>query len=243
MNKTISILSYKGFGFLENYFNENAFPDVNIFIIDNGQQEWRKLSHLVEYKTLRNIGCAGGWNLICNIAFESKNLEKIVISNDDNIYNIDIINELYNMCSEDNIAGTYDGGYEFSLFCIHKNTFKNVGMFDENCLFVGAEVKDYKHRCKLNNVNISSLNISKNGNFNLSSSQLTADIIKENNEYLKLKWGESFEYKKPFDRDNYKLLPSKRILDIYGDYVGLGRPMKKFPSYYEYDIYKELNDK
>ena len=70
------ILGYQGFDYFKEKFEKNKYPNTVIRIIDNGNQ---RISGYQHYKTKKNIGCAGGWNLICYIAFERLGLEKIVI--------------------------------------------------------------------------------------------------------------------------------------------------------------------
>ena len=70
-------------------------------IIDNGNQ---KISGHQHYKTKKNIGCAGGWNLICYIAFEYLGLEKIVIGQEDVIIEENEMREVLEKCNENTIA-------------------------------------------------------------------------------------------------------------------------------------------
>ena len=73
------ILSYRGAKELETNFDVNKFNQTKIYIVDNGQQNFTKHKSHLYYSTSRNIGCAGGWNLICKIAFEHLHYHQIII--------------------------------------------------------------------------------------------------------------------------------------------------------------------
>lgn len=189
MQYNLFILGYGSCKFLDAWLDPVNFPNTNIRIVDNGNQNYsdRLLPNLY-YKTTQNLGCAGGWNLICNIAFNVLGLEKIIISNEDNLYSEEYIEALYNQCNPDNIAGTYDRAFEFSLFCIHRDTYKKIGMFDENVILAAGEDNDYKYRCKLHNVNISTLGISADYNLSETGGDSIPDIRDQNIVYVNSKW-------------------------------------------------------
>ena len=65
--------------------------------------------------------------------------------------------EVLEKCNENTIAALIKHPFEFSSFAIHKNTFKKVGIFDENCIDAYCEDYDYKQRCYLNSIKIESL--------------------------------------------------------------------------------------
>ena len=66
------ILGYQGFNYFKEKFDKEKFPNTILRIIDNGNQ---KINEHQLYQTKKNLGCAGGWNLICYIAFEYLGLE------------------------------------------------------------------------------------------------------------------------------------------------------------------------
>ena len=87
MKYDLFILGYGSCKFLDAWINPKEFPNTTIRIVDNGHQKYANRLHpYVHYTTSRNLGCAGGWNLICQIAFNKMGLEKVVISNEDNLY-------------------------------------------------------------------------------------------------------------------------------------------------------------
>jgi GT2 family glycosyltransferase len=189
MHYNLFILGYGSCKFLDAWFDSTKFPNTTIRIVDNGQQQYtEQLKPFVYYTTSRNLGCAGGWNLICQIAFDQMGLEKVIISNEDNLYSEEYLDALTNQCTPTNIAGTYDRAFEFSLFCIHRDTYKKVGMFDENVIMAAGEDNDYKYRCKLHGVTVSSLHISADYNASETGGDSIPTIRDENINYVINKW-------------------------------------------------------
>ena len=233
MNYNLFILGYGSSKFLNAWIDPLSFPNTTIRIVDNGQQHYsnRLLSHL-HYQTTHNLGCAGGWNLICQIGFNTLGLEKVIISNEDNLYSEEYLQALYNECTPTNIAGTYDRAFEFSLFCIHKNTYKNIGMFDENIIMAAGEDNDYKYRCKLGGVTISCLGISADYNASETGGDSIPDIRDANLNYVKTKW-DNYTLHKAFNLHKFntpELFISERLKQKYDT--------ENFPSVEEYSKFK-----
>jgi GT2 family glycosyltransferase len=189
MKYNLFILGYGSSKFLDAWIDPNQFTNTTIRIIDNGQQQYSdRLKPFLYYQTTQNLGCAGGWNLICQIAFEKMGLEKVIISNEDNLYSEEYLEALYEQCTPTNIAGTYDRAFEFSLFCIHKDTYQTIGMFDENVIMAAGEDNDYKYRCKLHGVTVSSLHISADYNASETGGDSIPTIRDANIRYVTHKW-------------------------------------------------------
>jgi GT2 family glycosyltransferase len=189
MSYNLFILGYGSSKFLDAWIDPAKLPNTKIRIIDNGQQQYTdRLKPYVYHVTSRNLGCAGGWNLICQIAFDKLGYEKVIISNEDNLYSEEYLAALTQLCTPTNIAGTYDRAFEFSLFCIHRDTYKKVGMFDENVIMAAGEDNDYKYRCNLHGVSVSSLNISADYNKSETGGDSIPDIRDLNIEYVVNKW-------------------------------------------------------
>ena len=91
MNINYFILTYQGLSIFENNYDKNLNNEVNLNIIDNGNQTSKKFENFIIHKTKQNIGCAGGWNLICLIAFNFLKLEKIIIGQDDANVSIELL--------------------------------------------------------------------------------------------------------------------------------------------------------
>jgi hypothetical protein len=248
MTKTnIFVLSYSR---AKQFFNEVEYNSrYNYFIINNNvNQDVIPTFSSAIYTTEKNIGCAGGWNLICDIAFNYLGLEKIIITQDDCKLSYSLIDDAISECTPKNIVGIIQPHFEFSCFAIHNKTYKTIGKFDENFINVYCEDADYKQRCMLQGITISSI-FADNREMNQSASikdNPNLDKADYNREYLKFKWGNSihpspnaradnqppFQYKTPFASEgvdfpiNY-IPNTTRIKKIFGD-------SEEFPSELEY---------
>ena len=209
------LLAYQGFDYFREKFDKKKYPNTTLRIIDNGNQ---KIEDYEIYKTKNNIGCAGGWNLICYIGFEYLGLEKIIIGQEDTIVEEKEMKELLEKCNENTIATLIKPHFEFSTFALHKKTFIKIGMFDENCIDAYCEDADYKHRCYLNEIKIENLNkpVERNLGISRKINKRIYDTITLNRIYIKQKWGMSinkddlsfrdeqppYEFKNPFNKKN-----------------------------------------
>jgi len=209
------LLTYQGFDYFREKFDKKKYPNTTLRIIDNGNQ---KIEGYETYKTKNNIGCAGGWNLICYIGFEYIGLDKIIIGQEDTIVEEKEMEDLLEICNENTIATLIKPNFEFSTFALHKKTFIKIGIFDENCIDVYCEDADYKQRCYLNGIKIESLNKPVERNYGISRkiNKRIYDTIALNRIYIKQKWGTSinkndlafrdeqppYEFKHPFNKKN-----------------------------------------
>ena len=226
------LLAYQGFDHFREKFDKKKYPNTKLRIIDNGNQ---KIEGYELYKTKNNIGCAGGWNLICYIGFEYLGLEKIIIGQEDTIVEEKEMEELLQKCNENAIASLIKPHFEFSTFALHKKTFIKIGMFDENCIDGYCEDADYKQRCYLNGVKIKSLEKSPERNLGMSrrKNKRIYDTITVNRIYIKQKWGTSinkddlsfrdeqppYEFKNPFNKKNLdtNFIPTTERMKIIQD--------------------------
>lgn len=183
-------------------------PNIQFVIVDNGNQELvKEITQFPVFQTSRNIGCAGLWNLICNIGFNYYNLDQMIIGQEDGIFTELMISSLWDATTNDTLVGAYDRSFEFSLFGISKQYWNDVGMFDENFIYAGCEDNDYKHRSKLMGKRIYSLNYSADLNCSLTT-KILGDQLKPSNEhnanYIKEKWGSEYEFRTPFNNSTLK---------------------------------------
>lgn len=148
------------------------FPDIKIFIIDNGDQpeleyffdEVRKqfdvdglcspasvsTNQIDIIRPGKNIGVAASWNLLANSAF--KDHEYVIILNDDVILdsNVAMIDLLLNEDPADIYLCESEPGYTgFTSFILPKKTFNYIGGFDETFYPAYYEDNDYLYRLKL----------------------------------------------------------------------------------------------
>jgi hypothetical protein len=231
------ILGYNVVDYFCEWYKHEDNPNTKMYFIDNGQQKIPDyIKNNVIWVTSKNIGCAGGWNLCCNIAFNYLHLENIIIGQEDARFSEEILTELSSKTATNTICGTYDNEYHFALFGIHKNTWRNVGKFDENFLFAGCEDNDYKHRCKLHNINIITLGISHWFNDHSSThpnSPIPLETRVYNSKYLEEKWG-NYTYNISFNNSNYKHKPTDMFKKYYGN-------LEEWPSETEFKKFKENN--
>lgn len=160
-----------------------VYPSLDYFLVDNGNQ-----SISSNFKTSSNIGCAGGWNLICSIAFDYYCLDKIIILNDDINLPVFFFDQALEQCSDTSIVGILQPYFEFSAFAITKNTYQTIGKFDENIDKVYGEDADYKQRARLLGISVDSLYMSSRI-YNESAS--SKESLAKNIKYLNKKWGNS----------------------------------------------------
>lgn len=232
--RAVFVLTYMGIDYFARWSqNVRKDTDVQFIIVDNGSQNIpQELEKLPIFQTSKNVGCAGGWNVIAQIAFNKVNMEKIVIAQDDAIFDRSMLDDIWEQSNDDTIAGAYDRAFEFSLFGLTKTFWNEVGMFDENFIYVGCEDNDYKHRAKLFNKYVKCLNYSADMNKSLTSKHIT-EVAKPANiynvEYLSAKWGSNYEFVHPFNdqsQSSNSLLIFDGLREVYGD-------IDKFPSIYE----------
>lgn len=232
--RTVFVLTYMGIEYFTEWSQDvRSNTDTQFVIVDNGNQTIpERLKEYPVFQTSKNVGCAGGWNVICYIAFKKYGMEKIVIAQDDAMFNAEMLNDIWNQTDDDTIAGAYDRSFEFSLFGLTNVFWSTVGMFDENFLYVTCEDDDYKYRAKLSNKKVISLGYSANMNKSLTNTHIRKTVRLAhtyNTQYIFSKWGRNYELTRPFGDES--MSPNDlRILEglrqVYGN-------IDKFPSLYE----------
>lgn len=228
------VLGYNGINYFKDWFDFEHFKNTNLRIVDNGNQQIpSELSKYVIHKTQKNIGCAGGWNLVCDIGFNHYNLDKIIIGQEDAKVSEEIFDALIENTNEKLICGTYNNSFEFSTYAIHRETFNKVGRFDENFMFAGCEDNDYKHRCKLNNVEIATLDVSHHYNCSIANNLnvVPEKSPKHNAGYIQKKWN-NYQYSTPFNGEPVDKF-TDYFIEIYGE-------LQKWPSEIEYEFFNNI---
>lgn len=195
------VLGYNAMSYFRDWFDFGQFRNTNLRIVDNGNQQIpEELQQYVIHQNEKNIGCSGGWNLICDIGFNHFGLDKIIVGQEDGRISEEVLEELLNRCDPNMICGTYNNSFEFSTYAIHRETFNKVGRFDENFMFVGCEDNDYKHRCKLKGIEVQSLGISHEFNCSIANNVHTvpSTVLTHNPTYILNKWND-YTYTEPFN--------------------------------------------
>lgn len=225
------VLGYNAINYFKEWFDFEQFKNTNLRFVDNGNQDIPdELKEYVIHQNEKNIGCAGGWNIICDIGFNHFGFDKIIIGQEDARVSEEIFESLIENCTPNLICGTYNNSFEFSTYAIHKETFQKVGRFDENFMFVGCEDNDYKHRCKLNGVDIATLDVSHYFNCSIANN---LDVVPSrsathNAGYIERKWN-GYKYTSPFDGKPH---------DKYTDYfIEVHGNLDEWPSETEYKMF------
>lgn len=236
MNKHVVILGYNAANYFTEWFKlENYSTDTKFYFVDNGQQTLPKLIQdgMNPYTTTKNIGCAGGWNLICDIAFNTLGLDKVIIGEEDALFDQNILDTLWADANENNLATTYGNGFGYALFCMHKDVFAKVGRFDENFLWAACEDNDYTYRCELNSITVSNLNVPSHLNGNATAVDPNSprnQVFQHNADYINNKWSiQGFRYKTPFNGEPHPMF-DPLLIHHFGD-------IEEFPSVSEYKKY------
>ncbi len=242
--KHVFLLGYNAVDYLDSWLNMKNYNDINFYFIDNGNQTLpTNIQNIHHYTTTKNLGCAGGWNLICDIAFNTLGLDQVIIGEEDAIFNQEMIDNVWNYCTPDRMMTTYGNGFGYALFCIHRETFEKVGRFDENIMFAAWEDADHKVRCAKQNVEVFCMEVdpSLNGSSTSYDANSPRNSIHEHNkQYFISKWGMDFQnnsiyYDIPFNGNPvYEFDPE--LERHYGK-------LTEFPSVTEYKNYKlKLNN-
>jgi len=195
------VLGYNAINYFEQWYDFNQFTNTNLSIIDNGRQSSsEKINPYIIHTNKKNIGCAGGWNLICDIGFNHYGFEKIIIGQEDARISESIFDALLEECNPNTLCGTFNNGFTFSTFAIHRDTFHKVGRFDENIVYVGCEDNDYQYRCELNEVEVKCLGISNGFNCSIANNDdvKPPETSPANANYVHTKWGD-YKYKTAFN--------------------------------------------
>ena len=235
----VFILTYRGLEYFNTWFNPSIYSsDVKFHIIDNGQQKVpERLKSYMTYATSKNIGYAGGVNLMCHIAFDHMKLDKIILGQDDGQFTQLMLSQIDSLTTPDTLIGGYDRGFDFALMGLHSQLYNTVGELDENFIYGGCEDNDYKHRMQLAGKSLHSMNYDANLNCSYSS-LVEGEALKPsgvyNATYIAMKWGFTYEYINPFNDvtlSPFQLMPFQQgILDVYGD-------LNEYPSKTEFARY------
>lgn len=230
----VFVTTYCGLDYFKNWSRVLRNSDnIQLIGIDSGNQEVAKdITDFPIYQTSQNIGCAGCWNFALNLGFNLYGVDKIIIGQDDAMFDEQIVEHIWNETNDDWLVGAYDRGFTYSLFGITKEFWNVVGFFDENFLYGTYEDNDYIHRIRILGKNWKSLNYSADLNSSLSSRTLGSNIREINKNYMIEKWGH-FEgvYTNPFNDPTIAANEGRlhtNLTQTYGD-------INTFPSFLEFE--------
>ena len=126
----------------------SRLPPSQILIVDNGDEPLHATPHAVPYTAVRperNVGCAGGWNMLCDLAGDTS----IVLLNSDCAVAPDTFERMYDAPEPALVCAL-----GFSCFRLDSAIRKQIGPFDEEFYPAYFEDADYRRRCSLGGVEI-----------------------------------------------------------------------------------------
>ncbi len=179
------------------------FPAIKIYVVDNGKQNIIQQENLHIHRPEKNIGVAASWNYLCKKIFQDH--EWALVLNDDILLGSNQTRTQSFILVNAHL-GFFAGQKEWSVFGISKNTYNNVGDFDERFFPAYFEDNDYWHRMKKRGIQTS---VSERWNPEVYNNSMSIkkepDLNKffmKNREYYIQKWGGvpgQERFKTPFD--------------------------------------------
>jgi GT2 family glycosyltransferase len=200
----IGIPTFNRWDLLEPTLNKylNDFPNIPIFIWDNGNQNIANSNKYTLVTSLDNKGVAYAWNRIME---QFPDYENVMILNDD-IYLGKHEQHLLNFI-DTNRYGFFESAAGWCTFILPQKTYQQIGVFDETFYPAYCEDNDYSYRMKLAGV------IKLNTPFLIPTEFRQSQTLEKNPElfhktnynsrqYYKKKWGgypEEEVFTKPFN--------------------------------------------
>lgn len=186
---------------------KEIYPNVKVYILDNGDQNIPKLSPNFEVMIPkpRFQGVAASWNMLIEYAIH-ENHDNFLILNDDVILKAGQ-GEISNIIERwgKNTFHRPRAFYNWSAFILNSNIYQKVGEFDENFKKAFFEDNDYEYRMRLAGMTIryeDALNSEVYRNsMTIQKDPLLGDYV-ANKEYYLRKWGglpNEENYKTPFN--------------------------------------------
>jgi len=118
-------------------------PD-RVVVVDNSAGQCQRRPDCTYLVPSRNLGVAGGWNLIAKHAGDAD----LIISNDDILFAPDTIERMMTVATSNPRAGIVSPieGQRFSLFYLRRSAYQDAGPFDESFWPAYFEDNDYHRR-------------------------------------------------------------------------------------------------
>lgn len=193
---------------LDKYVDD--FPNVEIFIVDNGKQDIPLERHekVNVWRSQQNLGVAKSWNHMLSTGFLVTDANHALILNDDIYLGLDksAIEEMIGVMLTQKID-VVQGENHFCSFIINRDVFTALNGFDETFYPAYFEDNDFRYRMKLANRHVvttsmlspkvyrNSQSIAKDPNLN--------QRFNVNRNYYIQKWGgqpNKETYKTPFNK-------------------------------------------
>jgi GT2 family glycosyltransferase len=182
---------------------EKQYPDIQIYIVDNGDQGISERRNINISRPGNNIGVAASWNRLCASIFN--NHSHAMILNDDIVMGrtqFDIQRFIEGMGN--NVFAVSEKLW--SIFLLSRKTYTFVGQFDEKFYPAYFEDNDYRYRMELLGVPITEakyLNpiVYRNSMTLSRNKSILGTSFNDNRDYYIKKWGGvpgKEKYKVPF---------------------------------------------
>lgn len=142
----ILILSYNGKHLLDDSISSylrNDYPNFEVIVIDNGSidgtKEWveENFPNVFVLRTERNLGYSGGFNFGLDYAFNKKNADYVLITNNDVKADSKVISELVKVAEMDEMIGFVTG----KVYYYDKpNILQTVGKYEDPIRWNGEHI-------------------------------------------------------------------------------------------------------
>jgi GT2 family glycosyltransferase len=142
----VLILSYNGKHLLEDSISSyltNDYPNFEVVVIDNGSNdrtnEWVDHNHpgVSVLRTDKNLGYSGGFNFGLDYAFNKKNADYVLITNNDVKADFKIISELVKVAESDPMIGFVTGKV---YYYDQPATLQTVGKYEDPVRWNGEHI-------------------------------------------------------------------------------------------------------
>jgi len=142
----VLILSYNGKQLLEDSISSyllNDFPNFEVVAIDNGSndgtKEWVEKNYpdVFVLRTEKNLGYSGGFNLGLEYAFNTKNADYVLITNNDVKADSKVITELVKVAETDPMIGFVTGKV---YYYDRPDILQTVGKFEDPIRWNGEHI-------------------------------------------------------------------------------------------------------
>lgn len=142
----VLILSYNGKNLLDECINSyiiNTYPNFEIVLIDNGStdntKDWVENNYpeVFVLRTEKNLGYSGGFNYGMAYAFNQKNADYVLITNNDVKADKNVISELIKVAKTDKSIGFVTGKV---YFYDEPDLLQSVGYYADELRWIGGHL-------------------------------------------------------------------------------------------------------
>jgi GT2 family glycosyltransferase len=142
----VLILSYNGVHLLNESISSyltNDYPEFKVIVIDNGStdgtKEWieRTFRGITVLRTEKNLGYSGGFNFGLDYAFNKKQTDYVLITNNDVKADFRVISELVKVAESDPLIGFVTGKV---YYYDNPDTLQTIGKHEDSIRWNGEHV-------------------------------------------------------------------------------------------------------